>query len=577
MLKLLKNSYLLFSLLVILILAGISLIISRMTHQAIFQEAYKNLQTESNRIGDALSSIFSEVQTLMVFTGKRISRDNAQDYQLVWKQIHEVLGRRPPYSKSWDLPSFGWLNSENQLVVSSLHGIILNPHDLSMRRYTKEGRQLPWKLHFAPPAYGIPMNRWALTGGIGITDETGKFLGVLALSFDIADLTARIKQVLANTSMEFAVFDLEQNLIITSAADYNFSVFENAFFPFLEKNQQQSFEVVAKNKKDILAMANITPLSDYPFSIITYIENEILEREWMHIMTIHLIEVIGIGIFYLLLLYFLWKRICRKNKELDQTKKNLEDVLLLAKSSDAAKEEFLRCINNEPMVPLNAIVNHVDALLKNLNHKMDTELAWERQVELLEEILNHGLAFKNLTNNILDIKKIDLKKVLEECVIIQSKSAFDKSIKITLEVSDNVSTMHADELKIKQMLVGWLSRAIKYSPPKGTIQIQVTEEAREEKLYIKIIVKDEGFGLSDEMISRLSERLESLHETIDPTEMDFVSIERLVHMHQGFCTMQSQPGRGTTITLFLPAHPLPVERKQLSAFKRRKILPFSTT
>lgn len=546
-----------------------------MTYQAVLQKAEINLQTEASRIDSALSSIFYEVESLMIYTGKRIAWDKVEDDpHLIWKYLQDALGRRGA-TKAWDWPSFGWLNPQNQLIVNRVFGVLSSPYDLSIRNYAKAAREIPWKLHFDPPTYGIPTNHFALVGGIGIEDEKNQLLGILGVDFKIADLRERIAQGLANSKVDFAVFDIHKNVVIHSTTNLDFSAFENFFEKILENNQNQSYGALIEDQEDLLAIAYFSHLSSYPFTVVTYIKNEVLNEEWMQLMTIHMLEVMGIGILCLLLLYFCWKRIYKKNQELNSAKQNLEYIISLAKSSDAAKEEFLQRTNCELMVPLNVIINHVETLLKNLDHKMDTELVWERQVELLEEILNHASAFKNLTNNVLELSEVNIKKILEECVTIHSKSAFDKSISISIHVDENIPKLQADELKIKQVFVGLLSRAINYSLPKGRIKILGNQEIKDGKWYIKIIIQDEGLGLSDEMISNISERLDSLCQQ-DQTEMDFASIERIVHMHQGICTMESSPGKGTSILLFFPIHSLNgFEKTRYQKKKKKRILPFS--
>jgi signal transduction histidine kinase len=562
-LKINKSSYILFSFFVAVIMACISLIISEMTYHALRQEAEMNLQFEANRIENALSTIIYEIETLMVYTGKRIAKEDPANLIMIWNHINDVFGRKASQQRAWDWPNIAWVNKHHQQVVDHSYGIS-SSYDVSIRKYTLAAQKTPWQLHFDPPAYGIPNNRWKLVGGVGVEDDDGSFLGILAIGFDITDLTARIAQVLVNQQIQFAVFDREHHLISHSPSDKDFSSHEG-FFHFIVN---QDGKKIDEGSTDILAYASF--LRDYPFIVITYIKKEILTTEWIPLMTLHVIEVAGIGAFCLLLLYFFWKRLYKKNKELDKAKRNLEHVLLLAKSSDAAKEEFLRCINHELTLPLNAIVNHTDTLLKS--HITDMQLVLERQIELLEDIINHALAFKDLTNNVLQLTDLSIKKVIEECVTIHSKSTFDKSIKIFIQISDNIPKLRMDELKIKQVFVALLSRAIKYSLPGGKIEIKGTEEIKKGALYVKIVFKDEGLGLSDDMLAKIAERLDSFQEKIDQIEMDFVAVERIIHMHKGNCTMESHPGHGTSITLLFPALEL---NETFPKKKKKSVLPFS--
>lgn len=569
MLKFFKNSYVAFFLLVITIMLCIGWGLSWMTYKSLVQETSVELQIEANRIEHNLASHLDEIQSLMIYVGKRIAQEDGNDSQAIWEHMQDILGASQLSKKAWDWLSFSWTNEKNQGIVHNVYGILTkNPINLSVRKYIKTAHQIPWTLHLDSPATGIPSGKWSLNGGVGIEDEKGNFVGTLAVSFDLADLTRRIKQVLTNSNIEFVVLNDKQKLVMNSTFDQSL---EPLFQTIAEKFQitMHPYHVI-KNDNPI-AMTYESHLSRFPLKIITYVKQEVLIREWKSLLIPHFLEILGIGLSCLLLLHIFWKRICKKNKELDVTKQKLEYVLALAKSSDAAKEEFLRCTNKEMMIPLSAIVNHIDILIKNLKHEMDIDLAWEKQIELLDEILNCALNFKNLTSNELDLGEVDLKTVIEECVIIHSKSAFEKNLIWSVDIPDGLPKLEADELKIKQIFVGLLSRAIKCSPALAKIEVIGSVQQIGREAYVKIIINDSGIRLSDELIHRISESLESMFEKANQIDIEFPSIERLVHMHQGICHIEND--KGTSITLLFPVK----QPSLIRAEKKKNSLSFSFT
>lgn len=551
-----KNNYFVFSLLVVVIVIFISAIMAVMTYSTVIQETQLELQLSAQRVEHSLSSFFDEIQSLMLYVGKRIANSETKDSHVIWEQMKDVLGRRKWPQKQWAWPAFAWLDSEDQFRVESNYGIITTHFDFSysIRKYVKASRENPWMLNFVDsPGADIPAYNMALFGGLGVIDRQGNYMGTLNVGFDLSELAQRIHMALEIPAIEFVMYNKKRALILSSIPDNVLSAMEHYFFPIVGKTQLtgQDEELLNGWKDSFLTMAYARKISGYPFTVITYMQPSMFMKKYYDALILHLLEIAGMGLFCLLLLHFFWKRIRKKNLELKETKNKLERTLSLAKASDDAKEEFLRCTNNELMIPLNGMTNNVSTLLKNLKSETDVELVTDKQIALLDGILDYALDFKNLTNNIVDLKEVDLQSIIEECTIIVSKAAFEKSIAFEIKIDPDLPKLKADTVKIKQIFVGLFTRAIRYSSQKQKIEISASKEAKEGRAFVRVTIRDGGFGLSDEMIDNLEQNLNGVHEK-DYMEMKFTEAERLMELHHGMFASMPHPGKGTVVTLFFP-------------------------
>ncbi|MBA3239123.1 MAG: sensor histidine kinase [Parachlamydiaceae bacterium] len=550
-----KSSFFTFSLIVVTIVLIISFIMAVISYFNAIEDSKKDVYLSATRIDYSLSTFFDEIQPLMLYVGKRIASNEEKDIPTIWRLMKDVLSRTKNTHSQWAWPAFAWLNSENQFGVESNYGIISTHFDYSMlRKYVKASRENPWELHFVDsPLLDIPANYLSLQGGLGVVDSQGNYLGTLNVSFDINELVYRIRQAAEMPSIEFVLYNADSTVILSSLPAEELSSMQNTFVSLVGEIQLTYLDE-GLFKKWGFPFSNIAyakKISGYPFTIITFIRSPTFIGKYFNALYPHFLEIFGMGSVCLLLLYLFWRSIRRKNQELKETKHKLENAISLARASNDAKEEFLRCTNNELMIPLNGMANNTNLLLKNLKNEIDVALVLEKQISLLEGILDHALDFKNLTNNSLDLKLIDLQSTIEECLVILSKAAFDKSIVFSINIEPSLPKLKGDIIKLKRVFVGLLIRAIKYSSNKQKIEISAVQEMKEHELQVTVVIKDHGFGLTEKMVENLETNLDH-GQGKEFLEIDFPQIERLIKMHHGTVIRQSNPGKGTIFTLSFP-------------------------
>src|ERR671930_650545 len=156
-------------------------------------------------------------------------------------------------------------------------------------------------------------------------------------------------------------------------------------------------------------------------------------------------------------------------------------------------------MSHELRTPLNAVIGFSEVLAEGMFGKMN-----EKQTEYLNDILESGRHLLSLINDILDLSKIeagrmeleatdfDLPTAIENALILVRERASRRGITLGREIGERLGTIHADERKVKQVLLNLLSNALKFTPEGGRTDIRagVTDEMAE------ISVADTGVGIA---------------------------------------------------------------------------------
>ena len=136
--------------------------------------------------------------------------------------------------------------------------------------------------------------------------------------------------------------------------------------------------------------------------------------------------------------------------------------------------------------------------------------------------------------------------------MIQPKAG-EKKIKITSEIPEDLPLIRADRDRLSQILINVLDNAVKFTPEGG--QVTATASPADGGEVIVRIV-DTGIGVPQDEISRLGERFYRVDKTrsreLGGTGLGLSIVKHLVTAHKGRMEIESQLGRGTTVTLYFP-------------------------
>jgi len=241
----------------------------------------------------------------------------------------------------------------------------------------------------------------------------------------------------------------------------------------------------------------------------------------------------------------------------------IEEKLKIARdaSENASREksEFLVNISHELRTPLNSILGFADLL-----YQEDLGRLTEDQKESVQIIGESGNILLNLINDILDISKIEAGKVkldlskfnLNEiintvCALLKEK-LISKNQELTCKFETNLTTVIADEQRIKQILLNLIGNALKFTPVGGRIDI----ETRISGNNFLVEVSDTGIGISEENIKKLFKKFSRLDnaekKAIEGTGIGLYFSKLLVKLHGGEIWVTSKVNRGSKFSFSIP-------------------------
>jgi signal transduction histidine kinase len=158
----------------------------------------------------------------------------------------------------------------------------------------------------------------------------------------------------------------------------------------------------------------------------------------------------------------------------------------------------------------------------------------------------------------LYLETFDLSTLLEEVATTVRPLVEKNANRLVVERPPQPGTMHADLTKVRQMLLNLLSNACKFTE-RGTITLTLTRE--QEGVggpeVVVFSVADSGIGMSPQQMDRLFEAFSQAEASTTSkyggTGLGLAITKRFGHMMGGDVTVESQPGRGSTFSVRLPA------------------------
>ncbi len=256
----------------------------------------------------------------------------------------------------------------------------------------------------------------------------------------------------------------------------------------------------------------------------------------------------------------------------DQLAVAIEKAHLLHESQQTAqelakaarlKDEFLTSVSHELRTPLNAILGQSEALQEQVYGPLN-----EKQLDSLRNIEESGHHLLSLINDILDIAKIgagefkfemgpvSIEAVCQASLRLVQRQAYQKQIKVHSAFDGAVTLLETDERRLKQILLNLLSNAVKFTPPGGEVGLKVV--GNEEQEAVHFTVWDTGIGIAPEDIGRLFQPFVQLDSGLSRqyagTGLGLALVYRLVELHGGSVSVESEIGRGSRFTVSLPWH-----------------------
>ncbi|MCC7252887.1 PAS domain-containing sensor histidine kinase [Hyphomicrobium sp.] len=226
-------------------------------------------------------------------------------------------------------------------------------------------------------------------------------------------------------------------------------------------------------------------------------------------------------------------------------------------TADKLKNQFIGHISYELRTPLTNIIGFSELLANPIFGVLTP-----RQREYLDDIAFSSKTLLAIIDDILDLATIDAGGLELKLATVDVQAVIDQAIngvreraaraRLTLDiaVADDAVTFIADEHRVRQVLYNLLSNAVGFSKPGGVVHLSCWREGG----TLVFSVEDEGVGIPKEQQARIFERFESMSQGSKHrgAGLGLSIVKSLVDLHGGDMTLDSEPGRGTKVTVRFP-------------------------
>jgi signal transduction histidine kinase/CheY-like chemotaxis protein len=238
-----------------------------------------------------------------------------------------------------------------------------------------------------------------------------------------------------------------------------------------------------------------------------------------------------------------------------------------AESANRAKSQFLANMSHELRTPLNSVIGFANILLKNKAGNLRPE-----DLTFLDRILANGKHLLGLINQILDLAKVEARKV----EVVKTSVALDrlvpdllgqfesqvrgKPLKLQADLPRPMARLETDEGKLRQVLINLVGNAIKFTDRGSvTVRVAVDEATRQP---VRIEVADTGIGIPPDRQAAVFEAFQqadaSTTRRYGGTGLGLTICKALCELLGYRLELRSGVGQGSTFSLFLPAPAVPV-------------------
>lgn len=242
-----------------------------------------------------------------------------------------------------------------------------------------------------------------------------------------------------------------------------------------------------------------------------------------------------------------------------------DEALLASKT----KSEFLANMSHELRTPLNAIIGYSELLEEEFADCEDPAT-----MDDLKRISGAGKHLLTLINDILDLSKIEAGKMKLELSKIEVCTLIDEVISTVLPLAKQngnrlrvncqaeVTTLHCDPLRLKQVLLNLLSNACKFTE-NGRIDLDIQTIKQNHRPWVEFAIHDTGIGLTAEQIGQLFQDFVQVDSSptrkYGGTGLGLVISRRICQMMGGDISIKSTPGEGSVFTIRLPYDTAPAD------------------
>ncbi len=234
-------------------------------------------------------------------------------------------------------------------------------------------------------------------------------------------------------------------------------------------------------------------------------------------------------------------------------------ALEAAEKASAAKTELLSRVSHEMRTPLHAILGFSEVILE----ERFGQIGNERYRDYIRDIHASGRHVLSLTNDLLDLTKIELGKldlqfapielnvVVRECVALMQPQAARERVIMRLSLYDKLPNVMADERSLRQIMLNLMANAVKYNEPGGQV---IVSTALDDSGSVILRVRDTGVGMNENELAIALEPFKRVPgaKAVEGSGIGLPLTKALVEANNADFSIKSRKDQGTLVEIAFP-------------------------
>lgn len=249
-------------------------------------------------------------------------------------------------------------------------------------------------------------------------------------------------------------------------------------------------------------------------------------------------------------------------ERLNESMRQLEEATQRADELNDLKSSFVSIVSHELKTPLTNILSYAEALLDNVgtqNVRMQRDFLGviHEESRKLERLIESILELSQLESGRLRMHRepFDLVDVAEEAAALLHGLSDEKRVGVEVEAPEGEVIVEADRSLIRRTLLNLGQNAVKFTEPGGQVRIRVVGEGR----LARVQVEDTGIGIPREELEKIFDKFYTVDNELSRKHpgvgLGLSIVRSIVEWHGGEIHAESEPGKGSTFTITLPATP----------------------
>jgi len=224
--------------------------------------------------------------------------------------------------------------------------------------------------------------------------------------------------------------------------------------------------------------------------------------------------------------------------------------------TEEQRRDLMADITHELRTPLTVIQGNLEGFLDGVYSPDETRLkSLLEETQILARLVEDLRTLALAESGALQLKKepTDLALLIGETISAFRTQADAAGIRIDFQTGADALVLNLDPERIRQVLSNLIANALRYTPRAGAINVRYGRIKSDGGKYAEVTVEDNGVGIASDVLPHIFNRFYKSRDS-SGTGLGLPIARHLVEAHGGSITAESQPGRGTTMRIRLPAN-----------------------